>query len=191
MKKEQTINILFTGLLIAVFISGIFITGYFFGLNRRLLETKADLDNFEEGYKTALVELKDFGVPSLAQNFSISGTITKINDNSFEMQIDSSPFLKFTPQKRTVKIDENTKIVKNESKDDSTYQKEFQEYNEKMKNSDNQKNSIISMPTIPIWYNEIKISYNDLKENSQVYIQTDYDLTSLETINAQKITLVK
>jgi len=142
-------------------------------------------EEIEERYEKRLVEL----FPELfaeKEIFSVQGEIVEIKDNALVVEM-FSPSTKFFEdpklEKKLVKINDGTSIVKQVEKPYEEFMEEQEKYMKALE--ENPEADILT----PEPFNEIEVHFSDFKIGYGVSIETDNDIRDKTEFFAKKITL--
>jgi len=128
-----------------------------------------------------LEKVKDM-FPTIPETRNISGKIKEIKGKTIILEAINVNPLEDLPTTREITIEDNTKIVKSENKDQTTFQNEMDTYQEKIKAGE--KNAIPPMP-----FAEKEITPADLKVGDQISVEASENIKTKEKFEATKVTL--
>ena len=174
----NTTNKLSVGIVIILALAFGFGGGFFAGKMSVSSDLKADL----EKAKTFFPEIREIR--------SLSGKVKKVDGNTLTLEVQQlpNPFDEW-PLKREVIAGENTKIIKNEQKDPEEYNKEMEEYGDKIKNykPGSSPEEKFLMPPIP--FKEVELSVSDIKEGDQISVESSENIKTAKRFEAVRITV--
>jgi hypothetical protein len=178
-------------LLITIPLVAIFALGVFIGTKIKTKTNTGQQDSFQAGWDAAQKRLEESGaVPRLegVQIKTVSGTIQKIENNSIAIKVSNILGALSKPEldNRIVQINNETKIYKLIPKDSSQFQKETEDFNNKLKES---KDGSMGDTRVPIPFNEEEIKLTDLKEGQTITIDSSDDIKEKQQFIATKITV--
>ena len=149
-------------------------------------------NSFQAGWDAAKERLKQspmigtmFHVDAEIKN--VNGTIQKIDGNKLTVKINPlEPLADPSLDTRIITVDSNTRISLAVPKNQAQFQKEMQDFNNKMKNQTTQAEpSQLITPPSPFENKEIKLA--DLKEGQQISVATSEDIKDKKEFTAIQI----
>lgn len=181
----------------------VFLFGFFLGNKSGLLQksgvpesiSKGQENTFQAGWDAAKARLKQssygIAIPDGMEIKNVSGTIQKIAGNKLTVKIINSldPLSDPDLDTRIITVDANTKISLAVQKDPVQWQKEMQDFQDKIQQQPTQTDPAQAptpiLPPIPFDTKDIKVA--DLKENQQVSVTANEDIKDKKEFTAVQI----
>lgn len=149
---------------------------------------KPTQNTFEAGWQAAKEKLEQSGIlpPEPTEIFTVSGTITKISENTIFLKADPvvlNPLAEPAPENRVITVTQQTKFVKQTPKTPEEITKE----------SENFRKALAALepgatpPTPPIPYNEEEIELTDIKAGDTISVTSDQNIKMTTTFEAKEI----
>jgi hypothetical protein len=178
-------------LLITIPLVAIFVLGVFIGTKIKTKTNSGQQDSFQAGWDAAQKRLEESGaVPKLkgVEVKTVSGTIQKIENDTLTVKVSNVLGALSKPEldNRIVQINNETKIYKLIPKDNTEFQKETEEFNNKLKEI---KDGSAGDMQIPIPFKEEEIKLADLKVGQTITINSNEDLKEKQQFVATKISV--
>lgn len=153
---------------------------------------KASKTNAYQVKKDFVKELRSEGFlpPAPEEVKEVSGTISQMGENSIQVKTQqkmSDPLRELVPEMVTVKVTDQTEIVRLEEKSVEALQQEEEQYNEKIQQyeeSDQEEPADLEPPQP---FSEKKISFSELKKDQSVTVETKQDVTGESEFKAATI----
>ena len=149
----------------------------------RYYKSKSSSSKIADSGCEAKLEKAKTMFPSMLEMKSVSGKIKEIKEKTVILEAIGINPLEDSPATREITVGENTKIVKSESKDQTAFQKEMEEYQKTISIQTDKPQ------TPPIPFSEKEVSLADLKVGDQVLIEASENIKDKTSFEAVKITL--
>lgn len=181
----QLILVLIIGLIIGL------IAGY--SLSTYLTFKTTQSQPTEQQIKQQVVQnLREKGVlpPEPESITEVAGTIAKVGENQLTLETEQrydDPFNKFVPQTVTVKVTDQTKIVRRKRKSDQIMRQQEQEFEQKMAQYEQQGKDVPSTLNPPQPFTEQEIELSQLKPETEVTVLTESNIKGKSEFEAKTI----
>ena len=144
-------------------------------------------DTYRAGWDAAKERVQAYFGTTLIDTIEVKnvyGTIQKIDDNKLKVKIHPvEPLADPDLDIRIITVDANTKVSLAVQKDQAQYQKEFQDFQNKMKQSPTQTNYLQQ----PAPFDSKAIALSDLKENQQITVTASENIKDKKEFTATQI----
>lgn len=168
--------------------------GIFIGVKIKKTNAPAGTNNtYQAGWDGAMKALGESGgVPIFPEGIeikSLNGAVSAASGNAITVKV-STPGLIGTPElvTRTVTVSNNTKIVRLVQKDPAQFQKEMQEFQDKIKQQQGQPLSgPQDLPTPPEFQDKKDANIGDIKVGQMIMVQSGEDIKNKQQFVATEI----
>lgn len=192
-KLLSPLKILLASVVAFIVILTSFLVGYSFGSKGKvstLLTGKPSQDTFAAGWEAARKKLEESGLVRAepTEIFTISGTITSINENKITLKANPTvinPLAEQAPEIRTITVTSETKIMKLNPKTPEEITKESEEFRKAM----TALKPGATPPTPPSPYEEDEIEITDLKVGDTVSVTSEANIKMAAEFVAKEISL--
>lgn len=157
------------------------IGGYFVGQNSGV--NAAYQKGIKKGKQIVEEKVEKF-FPTEENITEMSGEIKGVSSNSIKVKFtfgERNPLVEDSTQIKTVKVDEETKLIKHEEKTEEEFEKEQKEYQEKLEKNPEAK---VEHPSP---FKETSISVSDLKSGDIVMVSSGKNIKETDSFKASKI----
>ncbi len=171
-------------LTVIVFLIGIFL-GFSVGVLYKSKQHVQD-KNMDSKLLSQIEKAKKL-FPTIPEMLSVSGTVTKVAGNVITMESYPSvnPFEEL-PAIREIRVTKNTRIIKQEQKNPAEFQKELEEYQKKVQQSQAVNLSLANL-TLPYPFIEVELKINDIKEGGTITVDTDKNIKNVTSFEATRV----
>jgi len=164
----------------------------FFGIGFSFANYYKPSDNtFQAGWEAAKQRLTETGfAPTIdgIEIISVRGVIQEIGDNKIYLKIQPlSPLADSELDNRIIEIDENTKIYELIEKNTYQYQKEMDEFNQKMQEQMNNPETITELIMLPESFVKQEINFNEIQVDQQITVVAQEDIKDIKQFKAIEI----
>jgi len=150
-------------------------------------------NTFQAGWEAAKQRLKDSGFAPAMVGMEIKtllGEVKEIKGDRISLKIRPlEPLADPELDNRVVIVDDNTKIYQLEPKDQKVYQKELEDFNEKMREQTVQPGALPLPATPPEYFTKKQINMADLKIGQQITVVADKDIKNDKEFKAIEISM--
>ena len=150
-------------------------------------------DTFQSGWEAAKQRLEEIGYFPMMEGMeitSVNGRVEEVKDNKISLKISPlEPLADSDLDNRIVEVDENTKIYQLVGRDMAEYQKETEEFNQRMQEQMANPETMADLGEYPEPYTKEEISLADIEIGQQITVRTEEDIKDTKQFKAIEITV--
>jgi len=150
-------------------------------------------DTFQSGWEAAKQRLEEIGYFPMMEGMeitSVNGRVEEVKDNKISLKISPlEPLADSDLDNRIVEVDENTKIYQLVGRDPEQYQKETEEFNQRMQEQMANPETMADLGEYPEPYTKEEISLADIEIGQQITVRTEEDIKDTKQFKAIEITV--
>ena len=150
-------------------------------------------DTFQSGWEAAKQRLEEIGYFPMMEGMeitSVNGRVEEVKDNKISLKISPlEPLADSDLDNRIVEVDENTKIYQLVGRDPEQYQKETEEFNQRMQEQMANPEAVTEPVMLPEPYTKQEISLADIEIGQQITVRTEEDIKDIKQFKAIEITV--